>query len=149
MTSISSSDALLIFSKWREGSAQLQITFRRGDRMGGSPARILETSLGNENISAEIISNGESKKWTFSLLGTSSQYGEPATPPLFQNSQNERGPRTLPWNFRTELSHSLLNASRNQFTTTKFTPRCVGKIDRAMQLQRCREEKGRRHLIVM
>lgn len=79
MVKISASEAFLIFGKWRDSKAQLQIGFFKLDgKTAGTPGVITEASPKEETISAVIVANGQEAGWRCSLRDASFQYGEPS-----------------------------------------------------------------------
>jgi len=84
MTSLSSSEAFLIFGKWRDNESQLQIVFFGfGKLVGSTPGVIKETSPNEESVAAFIVEKGQPAEWRVSLRGASFQYGEPLDSALY------------------------------------------------------------------
>lgn len=86
MMSISTSEAFLIFAKWRDQKSQLQIGFFRpklNPRPVGSPGIILSCSEQHNSISAVILIDGQQNEWRVNLADAAFQYGEPADTAVF------------------------------------------------------------------
>jgi len=84
MTSISFSDAFLIFGKWRDNESQLQIRVSKPGKLAATPpGRILTCSPNEEKISLSIVVDRQNAIWDLPLAGASFQYGEPADSAVF------------------------------------------------------------------
>jgi hypothetical protein len=83
MMNISSSEAFLIFAKWRDFKPQIQLMRKPAGEVAGTPASIILISEKDESIDVEIVLNGQKTKCRFDLRGASFSYGEPADSAVF------------------------------------------------------------------
>jgi len=84
MTNISSTDAFLIFARWRDGKQQVQLSIHKPDgKSDGSPVSIISISENEESVFAEIVLDREKKKCLLNFRGASFSYGEPGDSAVF------------------------------------------------------------------